>query len=56
MICTYMVKKTEATFKGNYGYDILLKLKWILCVLNVLGTQIWKPHLKLTFFAIDYKG
>ena len=50
MICTYNDQKTEATFKGNYGYYILLQLKWILCVLNILGTEILKHHLNETFF------
>ena len=56
MICTYKVWKTEATFKGNSGYYSLLRLKWLLHVLNIIGSDIWKPYFKETHGPTNYKS
>ena len=56
LICTYKEnRKIGAIFEGTSGYYSLLKLKWLRYVINILGPEIWEPHLKETHITIDYK-
>ena len=46
----------EDTIKGNSVYYSLLQLKWLPYVLNILGPEIWKSHLKETHITTGYKS
>ena len=46
MICTYKVQKKETTFRGNHkniGYPSSI---FLLCIQNILGTEVCKPLLE----------
>ena len=49
----YKLEKIEATFKGNANLQ-LLKLKWVLYVLNMQGQEICKALLEATSVTLAF--